>query len=154
FAEKIKEENTLNTQLLKYNAGSVDEENLGNALTAEESVVGVNFVSLIYDAFSDTLKSLDIVTIVLIVSAALLAIVVLYNLTNINVSGRIRELSTIKVLGFYDKEVTMYIYRENIVLTAMGIVAGLGIGVLLHHFVLQTAEIDMLMFSRIINLSS
>lgn len=154
FEGNMQEELTYNTQLLSYVDGKVDEEKLGNELTEQDSVIGLNMVSMIYDAFSETLQSLDIVTILLVVSAALLAIVVLYNLTNINVSERIRELSTIKVLGFYDSEVTMYIYRENFVLTIMGIVAGLAVGVLLHRFVLQTAEVDMLMFSRIIHLSS
>lgn len=102
----------------------------------------------------ESLGSLDVVTIVIIVSAAALAFIVLYNLTNINVSERERELSTIKVLGFYDKEVTMYVYRENIVLTLMGILFGLVLGIIMHRFVLQTAEIDMMRFSRHINLTS
>lgn len=151
YAEQFDKDALYNTQLLVYMSDTVNEEAIGEILTQQDRVIGINFVSVIYDAFAETLASLDIVTIVLIISAALLAMVVLYNLTNINVSERIRELSTIKVLGFYDKEVTLYIYRENIVLTGMGIVAGLGVGVLLHRFVLQTAEIDMLMFSRIIH---
>jgi putative ABC transport system permease protein len=76
---------------------------------------------------------------------------VLYNLNNINISERIRELSTIKVLGFYDKEVTMYIYRENIFLTFFGVLVGLAMGILLHGYVLQTVEMDMLMFSPMIH---
>src|SRR5699024_684333 len=91
--------------------------------------------------------SLDQIMTVLIIIAVLLGVVILYNLTNINVSERIRELSTIKVLGFYDKEVTMYIYRENIFLTIFGVLVGLIAGIFMHRFVLQTVELDMLMFS-------
>ena len=112
------------------------------------------FVSAIYDTMQTSLDSLDVVILVVILSAATLAFIVLYNLTNINVSERERELSTIKVLGFYDKEVTMYVYRENLVLTLMGIIVGLGLGVIMQRFVLQTAEIDVMRFSRQINFTS
>ncbi|MDN6626420.1 MAG: ABC transporter permease, partial [Pisciglobus halotolerans] len=130
------------------------EDQFGKELTDQSAVEGVNFVRSVSDAFQSTLNSLDVVTIILVVSAALLAFVVLYNLTNINVSERVRELSTIKVLGFYDNEVTMYIYRENIILTFMGIIAGLLFGYFLHGFVLQTVEIDQMMFSPVISVSS
>ena len=100
-----------------------------------------------------SLDSLDVVILVIILSAATLAFIVLYNLTNINVSERERETIQIKVLGFYDKEVTMYVYR-NIVLTLMGIIVGLGLGVIMQRFVLQTAEIDVMRFSRQINFTS
>ncbi|MCA9765019.1 MAG: FtsX-like permease family protein [Carnobacterium sp.] len=143
-----------NTQLLMYQASKAFEDKLGSDLTAQPNVAAVSFVSQVSGAVDDTTASLAIVTLVLIISAGLLAFVVLYNLTNINVSERIRELSTIKVLGFYDKEVTTYIYRENIILSLMGIVVGSGLGALLHSFVLQTAEIDMLMFSPDIRLLS
>ena len=136
-----------NTQLLKYQESKSFEDKLGSDLTAQPNVAAVSFVSQVSGAVDDTMASLAIVTLVLIISAGLLAFIVLYNLTNINVSERIRELSTIKVLGFYDKEVTTYIYRENIILTLMGIVVGSLLGILLHGFVLTTAEIDMLMFS-------
>ncbi|WP_407370977.1 FtsX-like permease family protein [Carnobacterium sp.] len=135
------------TELLNYSNEKVDEDILGSTLTAQPSVLSVNFVSDVSESFAETTGSLGIVTLVLIISAGLLAFVVLYNLTNINVSERERELSTIKVLGFFDKEVTMYIYRENIILTLMGIVVGSFLGVLLHSFVLDTAEVDLLMFS-------
>ena len=147
YRDLLEKKPTYNTQLLKYQGNKVFEDKLGSQLTAEPNVAAVSFVSQVSGAVDDTLGSLSIVTLVLIVSAGLLAFVVLYNLTNINVSERIRELSTIKVLGFYDKEVTAYIYRENIILTLMGIVVGFLLGLLLHGFVLQTAEIDMLMFS-------
>ena len=139
------------TELLKYSDGKVDEEVLGATLTDQPNVLAVNFVSEVSGSFEETMGSLGIVTLVLIVSAGLLAFVVLYNLTNINVSERVRELSTIKVLGFFDKEVTMYIYRENIILTLMGIVVGSALGFLLHSFVLDTAEVDFMMFSPTIH---
>lgn len=93
------------------------------------------------------LDTMDLVVIIFVVAAGALALVVLYNLTNINVSERIRELSTIKVLGFYDREVTMYIFRENLILTVMGILLGCFMGDWLHSYILNTAETDSLMFS-------
>lgn len=135
------------SELLNYGKVKVDEEALGSTLIEQPSVLSINFVSDVSGAFEETMGSLGVVTLVLIASAGLLAFVVLYNLTNINVSERERELSTIKVLGFFDKEVTMYIYRENIILTVMGIVVGSVLGIMLHSFVLDTSEIDQLMFS-------
>lgn len=143
-----------NGRLLLYDEAELDESHLGELLTNEDAVQGVSFVDSIQEAFQDSMDSLDVVTVVLIVSAASLAFVVLYNLTNINVSERIRELSTIKVLGFFDKEVTMYVYRENFVLTILGILSGFVLGFFMHRFVLQTAEIDIMRFARQINLSS
>lgn len=142
------------TQLVNFNESGSWENDFGQELTQLDAVLGVTFTSVISNSFKDTLESLVIVTLVLVVSAALLAFVVLYNLTNINVSERIRELSTIKVLGFYDKEVTMYVYRENFLLTLMGIVVGLVLGLILHGFVLNTAELDIMMFSPVIAVSS
>ncbi|MNJ36293.1 FtsX-like permease family protein [compost metagenome] len=137
-----------NTELVLSSDTSKEwEDPFGEQLMALERVALVKFSSGVGEAFTDTLKSMDVVVIVLIISAAALAFVVLYNLTNINVSERVRELSTIKVLGFYDKEVTMYIYRENLILSFLGIVVGNFLGIWLHSFVLQTAEIDMMMFS-------
>ena len=78
----------------------------------------------------------------------LLAFIVLYNLNNINIAERRRELATFKVLGFYDMEVSGYIYRENVIITILGIIIGIGFGIILHQFVIQTAEIDMVMFGR------
>lgn len=108
----------------------------------------------IFDLIETSLGSLEVVTMVLIVSAGALAFIVLYNLTNINVSERVRELSTIKVLGFFDKEVTTYVYRETLTLTIMGIIVGMGTGIILNRFILDTAELDFLMFVREIHGSS
>ena len=112
----------------------------------EQAVALVTFINSVDRSFAETLGSLDIVTLVLIVSAASLAFVVLYSLTNINVSERIRELSTIKVLGFYDVEVSMYIYRESLILTLLGIFSGFILGKILSTVVLKMVEIDFMMF--------
>lgn len=150
YEKTFKKEPVYNSQLLIYNQKQKWENQFGEKVTANPRVAVITFVDRIGTTFDDTMSSLNIVTLVLIVSAALLAFIVLYNLTNINVSERIRELSTIKVLGFYDGEVSLYIYRENIILTIMGIGVGLFFGVLLHGFVLETAEVDIMMFSPII----
>ena len=98
--------------------------------------------------FADMMKIMNLVVVVLIVSAGALAFVVLYNLTNVNITERIREIATLKVLGFYDKEVSSYVFRENNILSVMGGILGLGIGVALCQFIIQTAEIDEVMFGR------
>ncbi|WP_339317567.1 ABC transporter permease [Paenibacillus sp. FSL R10-2734] len=151
YASVFGHEPVFNTERLNYASQDKEwEDNFGEKLTDNEGIAAVSFSSSVGTAFDDTMKSMDVVTLVLIVSAAALAFVVLYNLTNINVSERIRELSTIKVLGFYDKEVTMYIYRENMLLSLLGIVVGSGLGIVLHSFVLNTAELDATMFAPII----
>lgn len=142
-----------NVDLLNFNKkiSEKQEEKLAEQLMDTKKAINVTYTSQIGKAMDDTMGSLNIVVWVLIVSAALLAFIVLYNLTNINISERIRELSTIKVLGFYDKEVTMYVYRENNILTALGILLGCVLGKILHGFVLQTAEVDMMMFPMTIH---
>jgi putative ABC transport system permease protein len=100
------------------------------------------------------LSVLDDVIVVLIISAGMLAFVVLYNLNNININERKRELATLKVLGFYDMEVGAYVYRENILLTLIGAIAGVFLGKLLHGFVVQTVEVEITMFGRNINMPS
>jgi len=102
----------------------------------------------------DIMGSLDLVVIVLIASAGLLAFVVLYNLNNININERKRELASIKVLGFYDNELAAYIYRENIYLTIIGSVLGIILGKILHQFIIVTVEIDNCMFGRTVALPS
>jgi putative ABC transport system permease protein len=127
------------------------EDKVTSDLMNESNIINVTNTSSIGDQLKDSLKSLNVVMWVMILSAGLLAFIVLYNLTNINISERIRELSTIKVLGFYDKEVTIYIYRENILLTLMGIFVGVFLGKILHSFVLTTAELSNVMFSPTIH---
>jgi len=124
------------------------EEKLSKDILKEAKVTSVNFNSVIKNSFKDTISSLNYVVLVMIVSAGALAFVVLYNLTNVNISERIREIATIKVLGFYDNEVSAYVYRENFVLTLIGTLTGLGLGVLLHKFIMTTAEPANIMFGR------
>lgn len=147
---------TYNSELLLFSeALTKEQENqIANDLMKQDRVLNVTFLSDSSTALDDTTEILNIVVWLLIISAGLLAFIVLYNLNNINISERIRELSTIKVLGFYNKEVTMYIYRENIFLTLFGIIAGLFLGRILHGYVLATVELDMLMFSPEIHLLS
>ena len=114
----------------------------------------VQFLDNISQQFAKTIQSLDYVILVLIICAGLLAFVVLYNLTNINITERQRELATIKVLGFYDREVSAYVYRETTLLTILGVAVGLVFGVFLHLFVIQTVEVDMVMFGRTVHFMS
>ena len=100
------------------------------------------------------MSSIDSVILIILFSAALLALVVLYNLTNINITERQRELATIKVLGFYDGEVARYIYRENTALTAVGVLLGLAGGKLLHAYLVRTVELSFVMFGRSVKPSS
>jgi putative ABC transport system permease protein len=95
---------------------------------------------------SQMMNSLNYIILVVILAAAALAFIVLYNLTNINITERIREIATIKVLGFFKNETASYVFRENRVLTAIGIIVGLGLGVLLHSFVMSQIKVDMVSF--------
>lgn len=114
----------------------------------KDTIDSVSIYSDLADTFQDMISSLNIVVVVLTISAGLLAFVVLYNLTNVNISERLREIATIKVLGFYDKEVSAYVYRENIFLTLIGSLTGLLLGIVLHHLIMSLAELDTVMFGR------
>ncbi len=130
------------------------ELQVGNRLLNMQGTTGVFYVSYFQKMLSNILVSLNIVVYVLIIAAGALAFVVLYNLNNININERRRELATIKVLGFYNKEMAAYVYRENIVLTIIGIICGIAFGIILHRFVIITVEVDMVMFGRNIDASS
>lgn len=145
---------TFNGALLRYNQSPEWEEQLANRLNQYKGILAISYNTSMIGTFDATMDSLNTVVLVIVIAAAVLAFVVLYNLTNINVSERIRELSTIKVLGFYDGEVTMYIYRENIILSLFGIFFGSFLGKLLHYFVLSTASLDNMMFSYVLKTSS
>lgn len=138
-----------NTDLLLFDKqpSSSQENTIGQQLMGRDKVISVAFLSESRNALKDTVESLNVIMWVLIVSAGLLAFIVLYNLTNINISERIRELSTIKVLGFYNKEVVAYVYRENVLLTLIGIFAGMFLGKIEHRYILKTVELDITMFS-------
>lgn len=126
----------------------------GKQILAREEASALHFCADDAKTMSDMVNNLNIVVIVLIVSAGLLAFVVLYNLNNINISERRMELATIKVLGFYDGEVGAYVYRENILLTILGTIAGIILGIILHKYVIFTTEVDLIMFGRQIYLPS
>ncbi|MGO1469781.1 MAG: FtsX-like permease family protein [Tissierella sp.] len=140
-------------QSLEYNQalGRLDndfkesEEEIAKTLINNDGINNVSFISTERDNLEDTISSLNYVVLVMIVFAGALAFVVLYNLTNINISERIREIATIKVLGFYNSEVSAYIYRENIILTIIGTITGLIIGIFLHKFIIVTVEMESLM---------
>ena len=125
-----------------------DRDKLAADLMKTDGVMGVSFKTGVKATFATMLKSLLFVIVVLIVSAGALAFIVLYNLTNININERIREIASLKVLGFYDKEVSMYVFRETVILTLIGTLAGMVLGRFLVDFVVKTAEIDMVMFGR------
>ena len=100
------------------------------------------------DTYMHSMERVDFVVVIIILAAAALAMVVLFNLSNINITERQRELATIKLLGFYDREVSAYVYRENIVLTVFGILIGCFMGHWLHIYLVRSTEIDLMMFGR------
>ena len=144
----------INTLFIKYKEGNNDNEAFEEMLLDDNSVTSITVVENSLEHVRDLLKSLDLVVMILIVSSALLAFVVLYNLANVNISERVREIATLKVLGFYDKEVDNYINRESIILTCIGILIGLIAGVFLTGFVISTCETENMRFARNILLHS
>lgn len=126
-------------------------EQIGQRLLKKDGVVSVGYTHDIEKQLDDMLGSLNLVIVVLIISAGMLAFVVLYNLNTVNIAERKRELATLKVLGFYDPEVAGYVYRENIILTFIGAVVGSGLGKVLHLFIIETVEVESAMFGRNIN---
>ena len=148
--EKIYEK-PYKTNVLFINYNNIEnEEELAKNIMEDKEVASVMRISAMKESLNDMMNSLNYVVIVLIVSAGLLAFVVLYNLANVNISERIRELATIKVLGFYDREVYSYVSRETVILTIIGIVLGVFGGYFLNYFILGTCEIDMLRFAKIV----
>ena len=121
---------------------------LSREMMATDGVVSYSFIATMRESFTDSMNSVNYAVVIIILAAAALAFVVLYNLTNINITERRRELATLKVLGFYDREITAYVYRENIFLTLFGIALGMGMGKLLHSFLVLTVEVEQVMFGR------
>ena len=118
-----------NGVLFRVEEGREDRtESVGGQLLENDNVLNVTYTSSIEDQLDDMLRSLNLVIVVLIISAGMLAFIVLYNLNTINITERKRELATIKVLGFYDTEVAAYVYRENVLLTLIGALAGMALG--------------------------
>lgn len=127
---------------------------VGETLLGYDSVLNVTYLDATKETLDGMLDTLNLVIIILIISAGMLAFVVLYNLNTINIAERKRELATLKVLGFYDGEVSSYVFRENVVLTFIGIVFGLVVGNFLHRFIIVTVEVNAAMFGREIHLAS
>ena len=134
-----------NTVLLHLSEGAREEE-VARQLIAMEGVISYNRIDQMRTRFENSIRSINVIIVIIIAAAAILAFLVLFNLTNINVTERLRELATLKVLGFYDSETASYVYRENGFLTLIGAAAGLFMGKWLHAWLIRTIEVDYLMF--------
>jgi putative ABC transport system permease protein len=130
--------------------GAARRDEISEDILENSSVSALSINSKTRDFYADTINSLNVVVLVLLISGMLLAFVVLFCLTGINIDERKRELATLMVLGFYDKEASSHIFRENIVNTAVGVIIGLLFGILLHQYVMRTAEVDMILFEKVI----
>ncbi len=140
-----------NSLMIRLSGDSAKAENdVASALIGNSNVASVSFYSTIADNFANTVKSLNSIVVVIIICAGLLAFIVLYNLTNINIGERLREIATIKVLGFFNREVYSYVFRENLLLTFIGALIGLGLGIVLHRFIMVSIEQDGIMFGNYI----
>ena len=150
YTQLFGEEYQNNVMLLDYQDGTgVDVSNqVSQTLMQMEGVASYSYISTIRDSFEDSMDAINYAVVIIIVAAAALAFVVLYNLTNINITERMRELATLKVLGFYDRETTAYVLRENLFLTIFGVVLGLVLGRFLHSWMVLTVEVDLVMFGR------
>ncbi len=146
--EKVQEKEVLynNVYIESDEMSKEEEEAFSEKLLQNKDVLTITYLSKMKLDMEETFNSLNKIVTILIVAASLLALVVLYNLSNINISERVRELATIKVLGFYDNEVSEYVHRESKYLTIIGIVLGLIFGYFLEAFVIKTCEVDMVMF--------
>ena len=150
YQELFGEPPVKNEILLRYTdgAGEAESDTVSADLMALDGVDSYSYISTLRDNFTDSMEAIDYAVVIIITAAAALAFVVLYNLTNINITERVRELATLKVLGFFDREVTAYVYRENLFLTLFGIVLGLVMGRFLHAWMVLTVEVEMVMFGR------
>lgn len=129
-------------------SGAASQTAIGASLLETDAVSGINYSSDAKDAIARALSKIDIIVVVVILSAGALAFVVLYNLTNINISERVKEIATIKVLGFTNQEVYSYVNRESLLLSIIGTIFGLVLGVFLHRYVMGCAEMPSMMFGR------
>ena len=149
YEKTFKEDAEFNQLYLQLKPMTAEqEEEFSKELLSVDAVDAVTYVHELQENVATMMQALELVVVVLIVAAGMLAFIVLYNLNNINIIERRRELATLKVLGFYDVEVGSYVYRENVLLTALGILAGVVMGIFLHRFVILTVEVDMIMFGR------
>lgn len=157
YYEKVYGENSeYNSIFFAGQKGDTQEDynKIGEDILTQDGALSVSYMRDIEKQLDDMLKSLNLVIVVLIISAGMLAFVVLYNLNTVNITERQRELATLKVLGFYDLEVAQHVYRENVLLTFIGAAVGVVLGKFLHAFIIDTVEVDTAMFGRNINFSS
>ena len=157
YYEKVYGENSeYNSIFFAGQKGDTQEDynKIGEDILTQDGALSVSYMRDIEKQLDDMLKSLNLVIVVLIISAGMLAFVVLYNLNTVNITERQRELATLKVLGFYDLEVAEHVYRENVLLTFIGVAVGVVLGKFLHAFIIDTVEVDTAMFGRNINFSS
>lgn len=143
-----------NTMAVKLQGTDAEKQALQEEFASQENISSVEFFGTLLDNFNQMINGLDIIVLVLILSSASLAGVVLGNLTNVNISERMREIATLKVLGFRRKEVENYIYKENNILTFIGSLVGIPLGILLHHYIMHEVEMDYIMFGRNITVLS
>lgn len=149
YAEEFKEEPSCNVLLVRTHiAGKDQEDEALSTLLSSDAVLVAQFMSQIRESLDTVLNSINMIVVVLLVSSGALAAIVLYNLININIEERKRELATLKVLGFHGEEVAAYIFREITILTVIGTLLGFVLGILLHGFVIRTVETPQLMFGR------
>ena len=136
------------TVIVKSGVEEKSQDGIMKELLNLGGVSNASFSSSVIESFDNMIKSINYIVLVLILSAGMLAFVVLYNLTNINISERTKEIATIKVLGFYDREVNSYVCRETYILSVIGTALGMILGIFLCRYVVLTAEIEMVMFGR------
>lgn len=138
-----------NAIILAYTDASGNvSDTVSTEMMAMDGIATFSHIASLRDTFTESMVSIDYAVVIVIVAAAVLAFVVLYNLTNINITERTRELATLKVLGFYDTETSAYVYRENVFLTFFGILMGLVMGRFLHSWLILTVEVNHVMFGR------
>ena len=149
YQQVFGEEMQPNSSFIRFTDSSKQTgEQVFTQLLAHDCVLSINRMEDVRDTYEQSMERIDFVVIIVIIAAGALAFVVLFNLSNINISERLRELATIKLLGFYDREVSAYVYRENIVLTIFGILLGMVFGHYLHIYLVHSTEIDLMMFGR------
>lgn len=152
YKEMYEKEPVYNKIYARFAKGKdINTDDMSTWILEQEAFTSVTFVEDTMEGLTNMIDSLDTVVIVLIISAGGLAFLVLYNLNNISIEERRKELATLKVLGFYDGEVSAYVLRENIIITMLGIGVGVLVGRIMHTFVISTCEIDMVMFGRYVS---
>ena len=145
---QFEERAEMNTILVAYadGTGQTESDAVSADLMAMDGVASYSYIATIRDSFTDSMNAINYAVVIIILAAAALAFVVLYNLTNINITERVREIATIKVLGFYPSETNAYVFRENIVLTAIAALVGMPVGKWFHTFVMNEIQVDLLSF--------